>query len=303
MRFVIALLGAALLLTLALLARSAFAREPFARDERAFAQAALERLQKRAPESQFVLRERAGQPSIDISWPDGNSGTWFLANAYQQYNGDAAQLDAIVEHQLQTWAEARAAMSAAPARGAAAAHVLPVIKTRDWLEHTIAQLASAGAAGQADDSVPLHRDLAGDLVLVFVEDDAKSMRYVGRGTLAALQLRDMAALEARALANLAARLGELKVNGKDGRYRLELDDFYEASLVLLAPSWRERVAIDGEPVIAVAARNTLLVCGSRDRASIETLRQFAADISAQAAYGLSAKLYTLRDGRLVVYAP
>ena len=304
MRITLMLLGTVLVLAVALLARHPSARERVALDEQGFAHAVLERLQARVPDGRFTLRERDGHPAIEMRGADGTSGTWFLGNAYQQYNGDPAQLDAIVAHQLKSWSETRAAMSAAaPARAAAAAHVLPVIKTRDWLDATTAQLTSMGTPDKSADSVPLHRDLAGDLVLVFAEDDAGSMRYVGRGSLDALRLRDPAALEQRALDNLAARLSELRITGKDGRYRLELDNFYEASMVLLAARWRERLTLDGDPVIALAARNTVLVCGSHDHAAIESLRRYAADVSRQAAYGLSAQLYTLREGRLAEYRP
>ena len=274
-------------------------------DQHAFARAALERLQRAAPDSTFALRERDGAGlAIQRAFPDGSSGTWFLGNAYQQYREDPAQLDAIVAHQLKTWSETRAAVSAAaPARSDAAAHVLPVIKTRDWLTTTSAQLRSMAKPDKIADSEPLHRDLAGDLLLVFAEDDVNGMRFVSRGELERLQLRDDASLDQRALDNLAARLGELKITGKGGRYRLEFDNFYEASLVLLAARWRDRLTLDGDPVIAIAARNTVLVCGSGDRESIDSLRRFARDVSRRAAYGLSGKLYTLREGKLVEYLP
>ena len=272
-------------------------------DQRAFARAALERLQHSAPEAKFTLRAgENGAPVIEHAWPDGHSSKWFLDNAYQQYREDPRQLDAIVDQQLRSWRETRAALSG-PARADAAAHLLPVIKTRAWFEATTAQLASMAPPDKVADALPLHRDLAGDLVLVFAEDDVEGMRFVSTGALQNLQLRDAAALERRALDNLGARLGELQIVGKEGRYRLEFDNFYEASFVLLEPRWRDRLTIDGDPVIAIAARNTVMVCGSRDRASIDVLRSRAADISNKAAYGLSAQLYTLHDGKLSVYAP
>jgi hypothetical protein len=272
-------------------------------DQRAFARAAFERLQHALPDSKFKLIERDDTgPAIERAWPDGNSTIWFLGNAYQQYRSDPGQLDAIVDHQLRSWAETRTAISARASESTdVLKHLLPVIKTRGWLETTSRQLKSIAQPDKVAESEPLHRDLTGDLVLVFAQDDVEGMRFVTRGMLTQLRLHDEAALEQGVLDNLAARLGELKIAGKNGRYRLEFDNFYEASLALLASRWRDRVAIDGDPVIAIPARNTLLVCGSRDRDSIDSLRKYADSISDQAAYGLSKQLYTLRDGKLTLY--
>jgi len=81
----------ALVLAVALLARHPSARERVALDEQGFTHAVLERLQTRVPDGRFTLRERDGHPAIEMRAADGTSGTWFLGNAYQQYNGDPAQ--------------------------------------------------------------------------------------------------------------------------------------------------------------------------------------------------------------------
>ncbi len=79
---------------------------------------------------------------------------------------------------------------------------------------------------------------------------------------------------------------------------VRLDGIYDASLVLFLDQWIGRLQLKGLPVLAVAARDELMVCGSEDEAGLAALRATAAHIAGNSAYGLSGRLFACRAGRL-----
>jgi hypothetical protein len=89
-----------------------------------------------------------------------------------------------------------------------------------------------------------------------------------------------------------------EIVGGGSRQAAPLDRNCDASMVLLFERWRGRLQIHGEPVLAVAARDELLICGNDDAESIASLRGMARAISRESAYGLSAELFTWSDGEL-----
>lgn len=271
-------------------------------DKDAFVQAFVTHAHERFPDAQVSVRDAGSDEiSVGMKWADTAEFAWYPDNAYQQYLRDPAQIDAIVQQHLASLVALREGGGAKdspiePAR------VLPVVKNQGWLDG-IEKLTSKNTkdANKLEGSRPLHRPLAGDLLVAYVEDGDSGMRFLLHADLAATGAKDVDALDALARGNLEKRLGEVRVVGHDGRFRLQLDTNYEASLVLLIDRLRDRFAVDGDPVIAVAARDSVMICGSRDREAVEALRRHAGTIARDSPYGLTDALYTLRDGKLVPY--
>ena len=72
-----------------------------------------------------------------------------------------------------------------------------------------------------------------------------------------------------------------------------------SSLLLLGDLWsRGQIKVDGDIVVAVPAKDALLVTGSRNAAGIARLRKFAADV-VDGAYGLTKTLFVYRGGKFV----
>lgn len=238
----------------------------------------------------------ASQTRVHWVADDGIKASQFMGNAYTRYVQQPQDIENLHARQLE---EARAAQVTFDAPALGLDCVLPVIKTIGWGETTAAQL---DAAGVPEESRPLSWPLAGDLMLTCVEDTPNTMRYVTPARLKTLGL-DKDALRSLALHNLSRMLPRLDLKGGGGRYAARLDRNYDASMVLLFNQWRGKLDVAGEPVIVIAARDDVLICGSDDVASLAELQVMAHTIAAESAYGLSHQLFVWRDAALQSYQP
>jgi hypothetical protein len=281
-------------------------------DVRAFAEAYAASVRAAHPGMPVQVEHGDSAARTRVSWqfPGGLEVSQFMGNGYSRYlqsvpgNGDPqALLAELFAGQLaearQVQARSDAGDTGGVAGDGAAALLLPVVKTTGWQQTVATQL---DAAKVPPESRPFSVPLAGPLVLVYVEDSSDSMDYVSPARMQVLGL-DADALHTQALRNLESTLlPQLDVQGGGGRYAARLDRNYDASMVLLFDRWQDRIAVAGDPVIALAARDDLLICGSDDRETVASLRGMATDILAQSAYGLTDELFVWRGGRLQTYA-
>jgi hypothetical protein len=239
----------------------------------------------------------AAQTRVHWVADDGFKASQFMGNAYTRYLQEPRDIDNLQARQLE---EARTVQATFDAPLPGLDCILPVIKTTGWAETTAAQL---DAAGVPHESRPLSWPLAGDLLLAYVEDLPDTMNYVTAARLKSLGLEEDA-LRSLALKNLSRLLPALDVKGGGGgRYAARLDRNYDASMVLLFSQWRSRLDVAGEPVIVIAARDDVLICGSDDAASLAELQVMADTIAADSPYGLSRQLFVWRDGALQRHQP
>ena len=134
-------------------------------------------------------------------------------------------------------------------------------------------------------------------MLAYAEVTPSAMNYIPSATMEQLEL-NAELLHALALNNLEKRLPQLDLAGGDGRYGVRLDGNYGASMILLFSSWQDRLQIVGDPVIALAARDELLICGSDDAGAVAELQEMVGEITCTSAYALSSQLFVWRDGDL-----
>ncbi|ARP88052.1 hypothetical protein [Bordetella genomosp. 9] len=256
-----------------------------------FAEAYARAARTRFPKEGIAVAPEVSGGAIQVRWslPGGEQAVQSLGNAYSAYGKAPADLDAIIAAHLDA-----APAGARPDPAARRAAILPVIKTRMWLTAATKQLQAAGT-GEGERFVA--EPLTDDLLTLYVEDRADAMSYVAPGHLADLEVAKEA-LKPLALGNLQRMLAQVTIEGEDGCYGVRLDGNYDASLVFLSDEWRDRVQIDGDPVMAIPAREELLVCGSNDRPGQNRIRNIAAHVMARSPYGLSAQLYAWRDGIL-----
>lgn len=233
-----------------------------------------------------------------VSWQfaDGVDVNQFMGNWYARYLREPGRRQALYVAQL---AEAREVRASFPSKALELGRVLPVIKTVDWQRTTTTQL---DASKVPQDRRPLSEPLVGPLVVAYVEDLDDAMNYVSPSHLHRLGM-DVDTLRGHALQNLHARLPQLRLEGGGGRYAARLDRNYDASMVLFFEEWQAGLDLAGEPILAIAARDEVLVCGSADTAAVAGLRKMASAIAAESAYGLSRKLFVWRDAGLQPYSP
>ncbi len=145
--------------------------------------------------------------------------------------------------------------------------------------------------------------LAGALVVRYVE-----LRPGGEADVTAAALAgagvDRADLRPLAVKNLKGLLPGVGLEGRDGLYMLSAGGEYEASLLLVEDLWRgEEIApkVKGEVVVAVPARDLLLVTGSLDEAGLGKLRALVQRVLAEGTSTLSGDLLVWRGGRFVPF--
>jgi len=263
-----------------------------------FADAFVAYVRKHASE---IKAERVDD-SVKLSWSDGGTMRLFLNNAYTNYRRDVAALSVIFDDEIAAARQASTSLSGE--QGLDLELLMPVVKTTDWLATVIEQRKaldtdpnkhSSGGAGKGSDKDLVVQPLLGELIVAYAEDLPKSLQYVKRGDLGSL---DEAGLRARALANLEGRASALTIVGGEGRYRIELDGFFDVSLILIASTWVQHLSLAGDPVFAVPCRDQLMVCGSDDHQAVAELAEMAPRIAAENAYAISGQLLVLRGGTL-----
>jgi uncharacterized protein YtpQ (UPF0354 family) len=141
----------------------------------------------------------------------------------------------------------------------------------------------------------LFDDLNEELVIVYAEDDPSRMRYLIKGEDIGVA-RDE--LRTRATANLTRLLPKIEMRVIGDVMIISAGGDYEPSLLLIDDIWSGgQIKVKGDIVVAVPARDALLVTGSRSPAGLKALRASAAEIVAKGPYALVDTLFVYRGGR------
>ena len=111
-------------------------------------------------------------------------------------------------------------------------------------------------------------------------------------------------LQKLAVANLRNVIPNIEIRGSHGSYMITAGGAYEASLILFDDLW-ERMAskVNGEIVIAVPARDLLLVTGSNDKDGLERMRKVVSGVPPNEGYAISDALFVYRDKHFVEFKP
>ena len=77
---------------------------------------------------------------------------------------------------------------------------------------------------------------------------------------------------------------------------------YEASLLAVPDFWSKgQFKVDGEIVVAIPARDHLLITGSRNAEGLAKLREVAARVAQDIPQRITDTLFVFRDGRFVEF--
>jgi uncharacterized protein YtpQ (UPF0354 family) len=178
------------------------------------------------------------------------------------------------------------------------ARIVPVVKDRAWLAE-IRQTAKARGAKDPDHEV--FDDLNEDLVIVYAEDTPRNIRYLTPDDLSELGIKK-AQLRALAVGNLRNLLPKIELSKGPLVTMITAGGDYEASLLLLDNLWTsDQLAVEGEIIVAIPARDVLLFTGSKQPGGVAKLRQLASDISQKASYRLTDRLFVYRSGKFQPY--
>jgi uncharacterized protein YtpQ (UPF0354 family) len=228
---------------------------------------------------------------LSIKGANGRERRLNLRNLYSDYKNNPATLDAIVDGYY-------AALNKPSSQGAATldrARIVPVIKDRAWLADNERDLKARGITARF-----LFDEFNEELVIVYALDEANRTRYLMANEQIGVARKDLRKL---AVQNLGDILPNVQMRQADGVVLLKAGGDYEASLLLFDGIWRNGpVRVDGDIVVAVPAKDVLLVTGSNNREGVAALRVLAAKLKAESRYQLTDTLFVYRDGRFTRFA-
>ena len=176
--------------------------------------------------------------------------------------------------------------------------IVPIIKDRAWLKEIERNSKASGVKGSAD---YLHQELNEELFVFYAEDRPQSVRFL---TADAVRAANVSQEELRNLAvtNLKALLPRIELSEIPPMLMLTAGGDYEASLLLFDSIWSSgQIKVEGEIVVAIPARDVLIITGSKNKAGLKKLRETAKKVASEANYTLTDKLFVYRDGKFVVF--
>ncbi|MGA2052444.1 MAG: DUF1444 family protein [Opitutales bacterium] len=237
-----------------------------------------------------------GELELRVATGDGEGSQVFLYNAYDAYQRDPALAEAVFAN----YALALAQLGAVREDPVDPERIVPVIKDRLWMRETLARVRAHPKYQAGQEQVfEAYND---ELVIFYAEDLPHGIRYL---TNESLQKWGLAGESLRPLAvrNLRALLPEVQVLGSGGLYLIAAGGNYEASLLLFETFWRERkLEVQGDYVVALPARDTLLVTGSDDFEGLRRVREAVAQVYPQAPYRLTERLFVRRGEKFETLA-
>ena len=232
----------------------------------------------------------AGDLRLTIKEPDGLVRSIQLGNSYSEYKLDPRRFDDLVEN----WAAIFRQPTNKAAGGLERTRIVPVIKDRQWLDELHNTLKARGTPQQH-----LAERYNNELVIVYAQDDPNRMRYL---TIQEDLGLSREALRALAIDNLKRLLPKIEILVYGDVMLVTAGGDYEASLLLIDEIWSGgKVKVDGDIVVAIPARDTLLVTGSRNRAGLKRMRELTAKAMAKGPYELTDTLFRYRDGRFIKF--
>lgn len=252
-----------------------------------FARLYVEALQAQMPELGVRM---AGPMELTIEH-EGAEVRAYLDNAYSRYSSAPDTLDQVIGDYVAATLEQVQSGSAETD----VTRIVPVIKDARYL----VELGQGHVGDRAAEIA--HERYNDDLIILYAEDTPRNIRYLGDQELEDLGV-DRAGLRATAIANLDRLLPEVQAQGDNGIYMLTADGNYEASLLLFDDIWNGdlwttgSLPVTGEVVVAVPARDVLVVTGSRDAQGLAVLREIAGEVVAGDPYFLTDQLFIYRNG-------
>lgn len=247
---------------------------------------------------EFAKRLRSTLPGItvdikadqelSVTNPKGKKSTMFLDNAYAEYRRDPKALSAVIQ-------KFSAGLAEFPGEEASLdrSRIVPIVKDRKWLVEIRRSLQARSAEPPPEN---VFDDLNEELVVVYAEDNPKSIRYLTPKNLQDLGV-ERGELRGLAVENLKRLLPRIAVHPGPLVSMVKADGNYEASLLLFDELWQDgQIRVEGDPVVAVPARDVLLVTGSRHPAGIAKLRELAAQVARGSPYHLTSELFVYRQG-------
>lgn len=250
----------------------------------AYTQEYASQLRKALPGSKVTVTKDL---ELKVSDSKGHEFTAFLNNSYTAYRNSPEDKESIIAKYVRASAEPLHSSKIDSSR------ITPVIKDRTWLTEIQQEMKARGAKEIPEN---VYDSLNDELVIVYAEDSPKNLRYLTPKDVETLGV-PRESLRELAVKNLRALLPKVSAQGNNGIFMLTAGGDYEASLLLFDKIWNDNAfKVDGDYVVAVPARDLLLITGSKDKAGLAKVRELARKTVAESPYYITADLFVYRNG-------
>lgn len=160
--------------------------------------------------------------------------------------------------------------------------LLPIIQNTAWLNEYI-----------HDHPAPAYMPLAGDLLITFTLTCQNQLRYVDNQSFIEHSPENtIDDLHRLAFENLQLLEIPLEISHYGLCYQLRWDDLHDNCLAILPDLWKNQVQLQGLPILALPARDQLLLADSKNPEAIKQLREQLDALFLENIHPLSKNLYT-----------
>jgi uncharacterized protein YtpQ (UPF0354 family) len=223
----------------------------------------------------------------------GKDSSAFLYNAYDQYLQNPESVKDVIQRYTASYLEPRDDEAQLDRT-----RIVPIIKDRQWLSEIAQSLKNRGMDKPVAN---VFEELNEQLVIVYAEDSPTNIRYLSPEGLEELGVSKKE-LRAIAISNLKKIVPKIEIQKGPVLSMVTAGGDYEASLLLFDDLWTdEAFQVDGEVVVAIPARDLLLVTGSKTPGGIAKLREIATKSLQQSSYRLTDTLFVYRDGKFMKF--
>lgn len=241
--------------------------------------------------NKYLFALKKNNHSVDYSLaPDlsvnakynGSDYTHFSDNAYREYLIDPDSIDQVIAKFTQTANEVYKESKRINSK-----NIIPVIKSADFIN----EVKRLVGATDSTKSSPIFEKYNDELLIVYAEDDEKSVRYFTQNEFDKLHISHDS-LAVIALANLDRILTKAERTGNNGKYMVTAGGTYESSMILLKSFWSNKnFPVKGDVVITTPNRDVLLVTGSKDKVNLNWIRARAQESYDSGSYQISPSLF------------
>jgi uncharacterized protein YtpQ (UPF0354 family) len=232
---------------------------------------------------------------LAIKEADGTQTTLSLANLFGDYQRDPARFAAIVEVYVSALSAPKPASGGGEPARLNRTRIVPLVKDRQWLDDNHRGLKASGITQEH-----VFDELNAELVVVYAEDSANRVRYLMSTEDIGVDRRELRKLAVDNLSRMLPKV-EMRQHGDDFAM-ISAGGDYEASLLLLDDIWSGgQMKVNGDIVVAIPAKDVLLVTGSRNRKGLSAVRKLATEFAGQQRYRLTETLFVYRNGGFVKF--
>ena len=221
-----------------------------------------------------VRADIKGRLEVEMTYSNGETSTAYLDNAYMNYRSSPVELDAIINAYINALTKSSSDVKSNIEKE----HIFPVIKDRGYMEH-ITKLMNHSSKGE----LPFYYEKLNDVLYVlYAIDTPSSIKFMPKEDINALGVEE-GELRNLSMANLMNANESLQIQGDRSTVSMVVaDGIYEASFLLYDDLWtKENFPVKGDIVVYVPSRDVLIVTGSEDTESLETVRGIVHNLESQ----------------------